>query len=255
MFAIIRYIFLTASRDWLFIGLLASTLLASFISYFLGSTALSEQAAMQLTYIAGSSRMILTVGMILFICFHIRKSFDNREVEYTLSHSISRAHFVIAYFIAFSLLAVIVTLPPLFIIALFFKPPFIALAIWLASVILELILISSFAILASLILRSAVSATLACFAFYLVSRMMGFAVANITLPHSLEAFKSFNAVSELLLKTFSILMPRLDLFAKSNWLTYGAVDSSALYIVLTQSAIYVPIILLMSIYDFQRKQF
>ena len=41
---IIRYILLTASRDWLFLGLMILIVIAAGISMFLGSTALSEQS-------------------------------------------------------------------------------------------------------------------------------------------------------------------------------------------------------------------
>ena len=34
---------------------------------------------MQVAYLSGSTRLILVIGMILFICFHIRRSFENRE--------------------------------------------------------------------------------------------------------------------------------------------------------------------------------
>ena len=95
---IIRYILLTASRDWLFLGLMILIVIAAGISMFLGSTALSEQSLMQVAYISGSARLILIIGMILFICFHIRRSFDNREIEFNLSRPISRSKFVLAYF-------------------------------------------------------------------------------------------------------------------------------------------------------------
>ena len=101
MNALIRYVLLTAVRDWLFIGLFAILIFACTISLFLGSTALSEQSSMQLVFLASSTRMILVVGMILFICFHIRRSFENREIDFLISRPISRSTLLFSYFFSF----------------------------------------------------------------------------------------------------------------------------------------------------------
>jgi hypothetical protein len=62
-------------------------------------------------------------------------------------------------------------------------------------------------------------------------------------------------LSELILMFTSILLPRLDLFAKSSWLIYGVTDVEDWFIVPIQSMIYIPLLLLMAIFDFRRKQF
>ena len=254
MRGIIKYVLLTATRDWLFLGLFFMIIIASGLSIFLGSNALSEQHLMQLAYISGSTRMILVIGMILFICFHIRRSFDNREIEFIISRPISRVSFIVAYFIAFSLLALLIAIPVSIFIGVIFRPSFTGLALWSISLYFELIMISAFSILAALILRSAVSAVMGCLAFYIISRMMGFAVASIILPGSISGI-NFTKFLELILKFFSLFLPRLDQFAKSKWLVYGTVEPEIINLVLIQSAIYISLILLMAIFDFQRKQF
>lgn len=254
MLAIIHYILLTARRDWLFLGLLLAVLIASFLSIFVGSTALTEQASMQIAFLSSANRMILVVGMVLFICFHVRRAFENREIEFVLSHAISREQFVIAYFLAFVVLAIILILPVLITIHLFFNVEFWAAYYWTVSLLLELVLVSTFSFLSSLILGSAVSAVLASFGFYLVSRLMGFATAYIILPNNIQNYDA-TSFMELILKGFSIVLPRLDLFTKSKWLVYSEVDLDSLQIVFIQSLIYLPFLLLMTILDFKRKQF
>ncbi len=101
MNSLIRYVLLTAVRDWLFIGLFMILIFTCFISVFLGSTALSEQAAMQLAFLVASSRMILVIGLVLFICFHIRRSFENREIEFLISRPIGRSTLLFSYFFQF----------------------------------------------------------------------------------------------------------------------------------------------------------
>ena len=77
----IRYITLTAFRDLLFFGLLAAIVLAGVLSATLGSTAMVETEAMTVTYSAASARIILMIGLIVFISFHVRHAFDQKEID------------------------------------------------------------------------------------------------------------------------------------------------------------------------------
>ena len=122
------------------------------------------------------------------------------------------------------------------------------------SMFFELIIISSFAILSSLILKSAVSSVLGCFSFYIISRIMGFAVSTIIIPAKLNNI-NFNVAIEMSLKALSSLLPRLDQFAQSKWLIYGNMDASIFTLITSQSVIYISLILLMSVIDFNKKQF
>jgi len=254
MNALIRYVLLTAVRDWLFIGLFAILIFACTISLFLGSTALSEQSSMQLVFLASSTRMILVVGMILFICFHIRRSFENREIDFLISRPISRSTLLFSYFFSFVILAITLLTPVIFFIYFFFKAELAGLTLWSLSMFFELIIISSFAILSSLILKSAVSSVLGCFSFYIISRIMGFAVSTIIIPAKLNNI-NFNVAIEMSLKALSSLLPRLDQFAQSKWLIYGNMDASIFTLITSQSVIYISLILLMSVIDFNKKQF
>ena len=254
MKAILKYILLTAARDWLFIGLFAAVIAASGISFFLGSNALSEQSQMQIVFIAGSTRLILAIGIILFICFHIRRSFENREIDFIISRPISRTTFLFAYFISFTVLSLLLLLPIASLLFILFRPDIMGLLAWSLSIFCELILISTFAILASLILKSAVSAVLACFSFYIISRIMGYAVSTIIIPAKLNNI-NMNIALETFLKLLSSLFPRLDLFGQSKWLIYSDVQIETISFIVAQSAIYITFILLMSIFDFKRKQF
>lgn len=253
MLAIIRYTLLTALRDWLFIGLLLFIIVSVSVSVFLGSTALVEQHQMTLSYVAGSTRLILILGLVLFVCFHVRRSFENREIELILSRPISRTSFVLSYWTGFAVLAVTLIIPILTVIA-FLKPEGAGLLYWGTSVLAESAIIVAFALVSSLILTSAVSAVLATLAFYLLSRMMGFFVATITLPTQVVGLR-LEQWMEMVLKGVSIILPRLDLYGKSAWLIYGVDKIEALWVYQVQSLIYIPLLLAMAIFDFKRKQF
>jgi len=255
MRTIIRYILITALRDWLFIGLMAIVFMAYGLSVFMGSTALVEQTQMSLAYFAGSSRIVLMTGLIIFICFHVRRSFENREIESILSKPISRAQFIVSYWVGFIVLAIIAIIPLILILAFLNTPDLIGLAYWSISLICEYALILAFALLAALVMRSAVSAVLSCFAFYLISRLMGFFIAALQSKTSLMGHGTLGDWMGSILKIISTIIPRLDLYAKSDWLIYGIADKTDLWIFPIQSAVYISLILAMAVFDLKRKEF
>jgi hypothetical protein len=254
MYSILKYILLTAVRDRLYVGLFIILLAAFGISSAVGGTALLEKAQATTAFVAGSSRMIFAVGMILFVCFYVHKTFENREVEFVLSKPISRHSFILAYLLGFILVALLIIIP-LVALLFFMKANLIGLSYWALSLILEALIIITFSLLAALILKSAVSSVMASLGFYIISRMMGFFVLTIKIPQELSDFATLDRFLKATLKIISIVFPRLDLYGKSEWLIYGVVNYSDIYIILGQSLIYIPLMIFMAFYDFNRKQF
>ena len=74
MLSIIRYIFYSAVRDKLFIGLALLLISIILLSLFFGNTALVEESHMGLVFMAGSSRLLLVIGFVIFICFNINRA-------------------------------------------------------------------------------------------------------------------------------------------------------------------------------------
>ncbi len=83
---------------------------------------------------------------------------------------------------------------------------------------------------------------------------MGFAVSTIIIPSNLNNI-NFNVAIEISLKLLSSLLPRLDQFGQSKWLIYGNIDTNMFALIGGQSVIYISLILLMSVIDFNKKQF
>lgn len=253
MKSILKYILLAGIRDRLYIGLFI-TLAASFsLSIFLGSTSFVEAQQTTAAYIAGSSRAILAIGMILFVCLSVARAFENKEVEFIISKSISREQFILSYVIGFFVAAFLIFIPLVTAILIVTKANKFGLLIWSATLLSELMIVISFALLASLILKNSFSAIMASFGFYIISRLMGVFVLAINLPQDIAQAK--NQALGVSLKFLSALFPRLDLFTQSDWLSYGISDSSNLKIILIQSLIYIPLMIFMAFHDFKKKQF
>ncbi|NBO18204.1 MAG: hypothetical protein EBV03_03070 [Proteobacteria bacterium] len=249
----IRYILITALRDWLFIGLMASIIFATAISATLGSTAFLEQKEMTLTFAAGSSRLILMVGLIVFVCFHIRSAFDTKEIDVILSRPISRSNLVIAYWLGFAFVALLLTGPIVGIIGLIGVQSGSGYIAWALSLLLETFLVVALALFSSFTLRSAVTSVLATMGFYVLSRMMAFFIVTSQSGMVSGDFKF--SILKYALQAISTLVPRLDLFAKSEWLIYGYNSSQDWLVFVVQVAVFVPLLVLASIADFRRKQF
>lgn len=253
MIPILKYILLLAIRDRLYIGIFISLIISFSLSIFLGQSALVEQQQMTSAFIAGSSRTILAIGVILFVCLNINRAFENKEVEFIISKAISRENFILGYLLGFFIAVFLIFIP--LNIAIFFvtKASGFGLFIWSLSLLFELIILITFSLLSSLILKNSFSAIFASFGFYLISRMMGVFVLAINLPDNVNQAK--NHFLEFILKIISIAFPRLDIFAQSSWLHYGFKDYDLLKIIIWQSAIYIPLMVFMAFHDFKKKQF
>lgn len=254
MFSNIRYVLLTATRDRLFIGLLVGILAAAYISSILGSTAMLEPEQMSIAFTAASARVIIMIGIIVFIGFHMRNAFDAREIDVLLSRPISRTTLVISYWVGFAAVAACLVLPTIVLVGLIGTLNKTGFWLWSVSLLLESWLVVSVALFASLTIKSGVGTVLASLAIYTLSRMMGFFLATTNAGNSFKEH-SINVGAQWMMDAISLVVPRLDFFAKSNWLIYGARSYEDATVVLLQSVVFIPLLVVACVIDFKRKQF
>lgn len=255
MRTVIRYVLITALRDRLFVGVLAAIILATAISATLAATSMIEVREMTLAFAAAASRLILILGLVVFVAFHIRHAFDNREVDVFLSRPISRSKLVLSYWVAFSVVAVVVTLLTILVVYVVGAPNPMGFAVWSGSLLLEALLMVAFTLFGGLILKSGVMVVLTSFGFYVLSRMMGFFLATMG-GRTLFESTMMNNYARYTIDALAVLVPRLDFFAKSRWLSYGIAQwPSELLLFVGQTAVFVPLLLTAAMIDFKRKQF
>lgn len=244
----IRYILLTAQRDFLFFGLALAILAAIGLGLFLGSNALVEQVETSLVYASGAARLVLVIGLTIFTAFSIRRFFDNREVELMLVRPISRNKFIISFILGFSLVALVFVLFTAAVLYIFAQPNFEGFLVWTLSLVLEAMIVLTLAMTASFILKSAVSAVLTTLGFYVLARMAGFILLIVTKPgaHDFE---------NKIFLSFSSVVPRLDFFGKTEWLVYGVQNWQDVQLFALQALIYIPFLAAIALVDFRRKEF
>lgn len=250
----IRYILLTALRDWLFMGLIVGIMVATWISRVLGSTALVEGQEMGLAFGAASSRVIVMIGLIVFVCFHIRQAFDSKEIDVFLSRPIHRNGLVFSYWLGFVFVGLLLVLPTGMILAWAGLVNVSGFWFWLLSLFLESCLVVAVALFASFTLKSAVTSVIVSMGFYVLSRMMGFFMLT-TESAFLFPVEWVNVAIKFVINTISMVVPRLDFYANSDWLIYGITKQADIQHVLMQTAVFVPLLILATMLDFRRRQF
>lgn len=250
----IHYILLTAMRDWLFAGLLLGVLFAAMISSAMGDMAMLEPEQLKISYSAAASRLVLVMGLIVFTCFHVRHAFDSKEIDVFLSRPISRPNLVISYWLGFSFVAILLALPTIAIVQFVGPLNMQGFWLWAGTLSLELMLVVAAALFSSFTLKSGVSSVMATLGFYVLARMMGFFIAT---ANSSLLFRSqeMNEMSRWVMECLAIVVPRLDFFAKTNWLVYGIPQNSEIYHAVLQAVIFIMLLLAATIVDFRRKQF
>ncbi len=253
-FALVKYVLTAARRDRFFMSLLAIMVVGSFISIFLSSASVIEQGQFSVIYLAAGLRMLGLLGLVLFVVFFIRRSFEARDVEYLLTRPVSRSSFILSHAMGFSLLSLIVS------VALGAGLGLVAMKLgnlqgvfyWSSGVVCEYLLMVNVALFFAMVLSSPVAATLATMGFYVLGRLMGqlLLIAKIP-PGDIWGFKFMSVVFQAV----STLIPRLDLMTQSSWLVYGAKGLQDYVFIIVQTAIFLILILISTLVDLSRRQF
>jgi len=237
-------------RDSVFIGTTFIVFLISCFSMFLGSNAVVEAQEAKIIYTAGFSRIAIILGFITFVIVFIKRMFENHEIEVILSHSISRTTIILSMFFAFSII-LLTLIFPVFIILYFLQTNILNVIMWCFSLYCEGILMLSFTLCSALIINSFVHSLSSCFLIYLIGRTIGNFVAYITI----SAEMTFQTMIANILKITSIFIPRLDLFGKTSWLTYGNFTQFDIFLFLSQTIIFCCIFLCIANIDLRKKEF
>jgi ABC-type transport system involved in multi-copper enzyme maturation permease subunit len=255
MFTTMRYVLLVAMRDRLLLMLFFGLLVITGVSYSLANTMMTEQHQTALVFAAESSRIALVIGIIVFVVFHVRQAYDSREIDVMLSRPISRANLVIAYWLGFAIISILLATIAALTVGFLMPISLKGYIMWVASLTSELWLMAAFSLFASLILNSAVSSVMTSLAIYVLSRMMGFFLATVYARMAIDDL----ALHRLLRKALDIVSsvtPRLDFFTKSEWLIYGSKNMLQDTLLFSgQTLVFVPFLLLATIVDLNKRQF
>ena len=171
MSAILRTILLTNARDRMLPGLWALALAVLLVSRALGGAMLVEGRETALAYGSLSLRLVVVGGMVLTVCFQMRRLQETREIEAMLARPISRTGLVLGLAGGYGLLALALALPGVLALGLLLGPDGAGLALWGVSLLLEAWIAAGFALFLACSLGNAASSAMAALALYALARL------------------------------------------------------------------------------------
>ena len=131
----------------------------------------------------------------------------------------------------------------------------IGLAEWEISMVLECWIIAALAMFCAMALQSATSAVLVALGFYLLGRTAQFFLAIAQSGSGASSQEGVNIGAQSIMSIIATVMPRLDLFGQSRWLVHGPGGGWGIGVLLLQTAIYVPLLLLATTRDLRVRRF
>lgn len=245
MAPVYRYVLMLARRDRAVPVLLAGLVVAALVAAGLGQVAVAEGRQLALAATASVARLLLAVGLAGVVLFGLRRMLDSGEMALLLSRPLGRLRLLLEVWAAYATLALLAL--PFVAGALWLvgPPDPLGLVVWLASFGLELALLAAAAMLFGTSLRSPAAALLAFLAFYALSRSLWALLALAAADGGLAG---------LLLTALSLLLPRLDMFARGDWLVHGIVLDRNILFAFAQWLAYVPLLLAAAAFDFSRRE-
>lgn len=253
-YQLILYVLWGAVRDRLLLTVIVSMGLVAAISMFLGSAAILEQADFTKVFMASGLRLVGVLGLVLFIVFFIRRSFETKDVEFMLSRPIGRVSFILSYSAAFSLIAVFLgAICGGMVMVMAGQALGAGQVYWCLTVMAEYVVVANVALFIAMVLSSASACAMATLGFYLLCRMSGQFLGITDAAIMQDTFVS--SVMNTLFQTISVFLPRLDLMAQTSWLVYGVGSVSDILFLMAQALVFSVFILCACLMDLIRRQF
>jgi len=249
---LIKYVLTAAIRDKLFYAVILLMIIGSSLPLFLGSSAVIEQGRFSLVFAAGGLRFAGVLVLVLFVVNFVRRSFDSKDVDFLLSRPISRIQFLFSFAAAFTVLAVILGLA--IGLSLYALGPELfgeGHLLWAFSIIIEYIIMANAALFVAMALPSATVASVVCFAFYVLARMMGTFLGIVDANYVNYDHGAMNFTIQFV----STVMPRLDLMGQTAWLIYGVEERIGYGFLVLQGLFFTVIVLSAAMIDLLRREF
>jgi len=244
----------TMLEAWRSRWLAAAALLAGAVAavmLFTGEMALTEPGAVALSLAAPLARLAAVLMIATFAVSALARELNDGSIELVLSAPVSRLTWVFGRWLGLAGVALGTALAAALPLAL--QAPPLALAAWAVSLWLELCLVAGVALLLAISFAQVPAALLSLLAFYAMARLVGvLMLLNSRAP--LEAPALLAQLGDLLLGTLGHLLPRLDLFTRTDWLLGGAGAPAGLGLGAIQVALWLALVPAVAWLDFAKRR-
>lgn len=245
---IARYTVLEAMRNrWLWV-LLALTLAAIGLSSLLDAMALTESRQIQLSLLASLLRLASVFLVTSFAVSSMAREAADKGQQMLLALAYPRAAYLAGKLLGYAALALLPAL--LFgLLACCYAPPLQA-SLWALALLCECWIMVAFAVLCMVSMQQLPAALAACGGFYLLARSIG---TLQLLAHGKRPDGSNSGAAGHVFDLLATLLPHLDRYGSSDWLVYQGGGLQDLAGMLTQTVLFVTLLVLAALYDLYRK--
>ncbi|MUI16530.1 ABC transporter permease [Massilia dura] len=231
---------------WLLAALaLGATGLAGFLQAVVPSGGHATGTAL----LAALLRLAAAGVVAIFTVTSIVREYGDKQVELLIALPYPRAAWLLGRLAGSALLALLPAAVAGALVAL--VAPAAQAALWTASLLGELWIVAAFAVFCTLTLQHALPALCATAGFYLLARSV---TALQQAGHGGAPDAGQRAIAAGT-DALAFLLPRLDAFARSEWLLYAAGGAADLGLVAAQTAVYVALLSGAALFDLYRKEF
>jgi ABC-type transport system involved in multi-copper enzyme maturation permease subunit len=234
------------------IGIVAILCLLSIgLAGFVRQVAIVEAAEIQVTVLAAILRAAAAFLTAAFVTMSVVREYDDKVFELMLAQPWPRGVYLAGKFVGFSTatigLAVIVSLP------LLPFAPIDRLGAWTLSLACELIIVAAMSLFCVITLAQVVPALAAVLGFYVLARSIG---AMQLIAAASEASGTWaERAADWVVRAIALVLPRLDLLTRSDWLVAGAPGPAALAGAVGQAAAYAALLMAAAQFDLHRQNF
>jgi ABC-type transport system involved in multi-copper enzyme maturation permease subunit len=220
------------------------------LAQFLGQVAIAETREIQAALIAAPLRIGAVFIVAVFVITSMVRESSDKVTELLLSLPAPRSTYFFGKFAGYSVVAAILALLCALPLVLLANLP--GLALWTASLVCELLIVTAVSLFCVLTLSQVVPALSAVAGFYLLSRSM--AAMQIIAAAPLHELTFGDRAIKVVVETIAFLLPGIDGMTQTAWLL-GAAASEASVAVFGQTAIYLVLICSAALFDLYRKNF
>lgn len=250
IFTIGRYTFYEAVSSHLFVLILLGLICLLGLMEFIGELAITETREVQATLLGSSLRIFAILTVSLFVITSMVREFNDKGFEYLLSLPIPRHNYLFGKLSGFLLLGLILSASTGLLLLIYCSAD--AVVVWSFSLFCELALVISLSILCLLTFNNITLAYIVVIAFYFLSRTMS-TIQLISGSPILESREISQEFINFIINAIAYVLPGLHDFTQSQWLAYGTAWGE-LNPVISQSLIYLALLIAASLFDLYRKE-
>lgn len=244
-----RFTLLESRRSGLPWVALAALAAALGLAAFLSQVALIEGAQLQASVAAALLRAAAAFLVATHVVSAIGREVSDKGLEFTLAFPISRTAYFLGKLAGFGLAGLL--------LATAFAAPMLlwssasGVGAWWLSLGFEALLVAAAALFFAMALAQPAAALSATAGLYLLGRSIGAIQAIATGPHAQDS--ALAGATRWAIDGVALLLPRLDLATRSDWLLYGAPGGAELARVMATLLVYTLLLAAAGLFDLGRR--